>query len=972
MFVTIRLQKRKKNVKWVLYKYISVFLTDLNMYDYNNSLRDNFRLSINRVNKNDTNTSSPASTNSAAAGTMPAVTPDYNVVLPVGYTKIGVEKLSNGQEIHCYKLNNGQRVYIAPKESAMTTLNTYVNTGSMNEKDSERGISHFCEHMAFNGTKGTDNYMKLGIGDVFRKVNKMGGRTNASTGFAETNYTISIPQFNKEDFETIVKMQSSMMNNLEMSDEMVEKEHGPVTSEINMYADMPDTIVQNTAIKNLYNIQTTSDDVVAGTVDNILNINRDKVTEYFKNNYYPANMSTVVTGDVNPDEAIEIIAKNFRGQNPPAPDRRFEQLNPIEKTVRKDIISSKAVGTTGVVCFNGPAFNNIKDSVAVSVLNRYLYNKDNSKTDMQLKDYNVSVHAMSDKFSANANDGRLITVMYNSTEENSEIALRNIFSNLANFKAPTPKEMENLKSEIKMISEKSNEDMESLNYEIGACVSTGGIDNLTKEMEILDSLTPQDLVDVVHKYYDINKASVAVIHPETSNIQDLSANHAKAKSVSFTGTHEPKKKQPVKLSEINQYKLNNNFEVAMFESKNDISNFSVCIGTNVPPNTKPGVISLLSKMLENKTANYTDFMDDNTIRVNVDSTENSLIFDAEVPAKNLNASLNLMKELLMNPDFSEKNFEQAKQDIKNTLSITQPNAIDNSLNDVFPDSPRGYTNKDVLDNIDKIQLGDVIGLYSYIKDNSSAICSASLPTGKYPESKTVLDNQLRTLPMFKPLNVRNFNDFKPIERSKVVRDGANTAQAEIVETFKFYNDHSPKSKVVNFMVNSILSSGDETGLFNNLREKQKLAYSVHSFCEPSKYSSSTLTCCILTTTDAPDYKSYENVQKSIDGFNTQIGKMVNGEFTDEEIETAKINLKRILLEQNNLQEDKVLNMSDMLLSSKNGISEFNEMYDIVDSITKDDIVNGAKHIFSQKPIYSIRASQDTLDANREYLDGLEG
>ena len=132
MFVTIRLQKRKKNVKWVLYKYISVFLTDLNMYDYNNSLRDNFRLSINRVNKNDTNTSSPASTNSAAAGTMPAVTPDYNVVLPVGYTKIGVEKLSNGQEIHCYKLNNGQRVYIAPKESAMTTLNTYVNTGSMN------------------------------------------------------------------------------------------------------------------------------------------------------------------------------------------------------------------------------------------------------------------------------------------------------------------------------------------------------------------------------------------------------------------------------------------------------------------------------------------------------------------------------------------------------------------------------------------------------------------------------------------------------------------------------------------------------------------------------------------------------------------------------------------------------------------------------------------------------------------------
>ena len=82
-----------------------------------------------------------------------------NVNLPVGYQKLGIKTLSNGQEIHCYKLNNGQQVYIAPKECSTTVLNTYVNTGSMNEKDEERGISHFCEHMAFNGTFGTNGYV---------------------------------------------------------------------------------------------------------------------------------------------------------------------------------------------------------------------------------------------------------------------------------------------------------------------------------------------------------------------------------------------------------------------------------------------------------------------------------------------------------------------------------------------------------------------------------------------------------------------------------------------------------------------------------------------------------------------------------------------------------------------------------------------------------------------------------------------
>lgn len=949
------------------------------MFDYTNSLSENFRLSINKLNKkNSEQVVSTEQQRPASMTSLSSVTPDYNVVLPQGYTKLGVQTLRNGQEIHCYKLNNGQKVYIAPKESAMTTLNTYVNTGSMNEKDSERGISHFCEHMAFNGTKGTDNYLKLGKGDVFRNVNKMGGGTNASTGFAETNYTISIPQFSKDDFETAVKMQASMMNNLEMSDEMVEKEHGPVTSEINMYADMPDSIVQNVAIKNLYNIQSASDDIVAGTVDNILNIDSKKVTDYFKNNYYPANMSTVVTGDVNPDEAIELISKHFRGQNPQSPDRRLEPFKPIEKTVRKDIISDKAVGTTGVICFNGPSFNNIKDTVAMSLLNTYLFNRDNSKVNTELKDYNVSVSAMSDKISTNPNDGVLLSVSYDSTEDNSEIALKNIFTNLANFKAPTPQELENLKTGLRIKAEKAMEDTSFLNYEIGRCVSIGNIDGLVNEIDVLDSLTPQDLVDAAHKYYDINKASVAVIHPESTNLQKMSENHAKASNISFTGlnntnsVNNQKIKQPIKLSDITQYKLSNNMEVALLKSKNDVSNYSLSLNTTIPPNVKPGVVSLLSAMLSKKGDNYSDFVSNNNISFDINSTENSIVFDMEVPSKNLNVSMNLMKELVLHPDFSLKNFEESKQLIKDKLSITQPSAEDNSLKELFPDSPRGYTNKDVMDNIDKIELADVVGLYTYIKDNSSAVCSASLPVDKYPEAKTVFDNQMASFQAFKPLNVRTFNDFKPIEKTKVVRDSANTAQAEIVQTFKFFNDHSPKSKVVNSLLSSILSGGDETGLFNNLREKEKLAYSVGAYYNPSPYAASTLSCAILTTTDSQDYKAYENVQRSINGFNNQIKKMVNGEFTDDELATAKLNLKRRLLEQNDLQEDKVLNLVDMLATSQNGVSEYNKMYDLVDNITKEDIVNGARDIFSQKPIYSIRATQTTLDANKEYLDKLEG
>ena len=952
------------------------------MYNYTNSLSNNLRTAIQKVGENPQSPAlnQVASQNSSGEiQSMPAVTPDFNVVVPTGYTKTGVQKLRNGQEIHCYKLNNGQKVYIAPSESAMTTLNTYVNTGSMNEKDSERGISHFCEHMMFNGTKGTDNYMKLGVGDVFRKVEQMGGYANASTGHAETNYTISIPQFNKDDFETIVKMQSAMLNNSEMSDSMVDKEHGPVCSEINMYSDMPSTIVQNTAIKNLYNINSSSDDVIAGTVNNVLNIDRNKVLDYMKNNYYPANMSTVVTGDVNPDEAIEIIAKNFRGQNPQNIDRRFEPLKPIEKTVRKDILSSKAVGTTGAICFNGPAYDNLKDNVAISVINRYLFNKKNSKVGTELKDYNVDVHSNIDKFSANPKDGRIITIQYDSTEENSEIALRNIFNNLVNFQPPTQKELDNLKTEIKMVTEKNYENGELLNLDLGNNVLTGNIDNTVNELDALDSLTPQDLVNAVHKYFDINKASVAVIHPDDlANANTINDNYKKAQNVSFKGLEQnntvsqKSNKLPIKEADVNQYTLNNNLQVAMMNSKNDIADYSLAFKPKFPANVKAGTVSLLTTMLSNRISKFKDFTNNNNISLNVSADENYMVFDAEVPAKNLDASMNLMKEVFANPDLSQENFEEAKKKVINDLMISQPNAYDNSLSTLFPDSPRGYTNKDVLKNIENVKLADVVGLYKYLTDDSSAACSASLPVEKYPEVKIVFDNQLSGLKPMKPVEYHLFNDFKPVEKTKVVTDAANTAQADVVELFKFYNNHSPKSNVANAIVKSILSKGDETGLFNNLREKEKLAYSVYSDLDISQNSSSVLSCNILTTTDSPDMKSYDNVQKSIDGFNRQIGKMINGEFTDEELKTAKMNLKRSLLEQNDMKQDKVMNLSDTMLNSQSGAFSANRMYELIDTITKEDIVNASRNIFSQKPIYSIRASQATLDANKEYLEKLEG
>ena len=84
--------------------------------------------------------------------TLPNVSPDYSVNVPIAYNHVEDIKLSDNIVAKCYKLANGQKVVIVPKEGS-TVVKTYVNTGSFNEPDNLRGISHYIEHNLFNGSE---------------------------------------------------------------------------------------------------------------------------------------------------------------------------------------------------------------------------------------------------------------------------------------------------------------------------------------------------------------------------------------------------------------------------------------------------------------------------------------------------------------------------------------------------------------------------------------------------------------------------------------------------------------------------------------------------------------------------------------------------------------------------------------------------------------------------------------------------
>ena len=89
----------------------------------------------------------------------------------------------------------------------------------------------------------------------------------------------------------------------------------------------------------------------------------------------------------------------------------------------------------------------------------------------------------------------------------------------------------------------------------------------------------------------------------------------------------------------------------------------------------------------------------------------------------------------------------------------------------------------------------------------------------------------------------------------------------------------------------------------------------------------------------------------------------------DKLNNAKLSLKNTILNLNNTSFDRNTSLS-YNLDTPYGIFKDNEAFKIIDSITEEDILNTANYIFSDKPIYSIVATENTLKANESYLRSL--
>lgn len=900
---------------------------------------------------------------------LPVVLPDYGVRTPIGYSFIGDIKLNNDLTAKHYKLANGQNVIILPKDGP-TVVKTYVNTGSFNEPDKLRGISHYIEHNLFNGSE------DLGDKVFFDEVNKMGANTNASTSFSVTDYYIQSNLLEDTDLDNKIKLHAGMLQSPKFLLDKLEKEKKIVNSEINMYMSEDENLGYTQTIKNLFNIKSSSLDLVAGNTDNIDALTRDDVVNYFKSNYYPANMTTVITGEVTPDETMQLVSKYFTAKNNPVQQRHFEKMTPIENTVRQDIISPKSEGGASVFLgFAGPENNNTKDKVYLNAVSQLAAGLENSRTSNIEREYGIGINFAPERLSSRPNDRAMLMVESNITDGKVELLLKDLYSAIDSLSKnpPTDEELLAIKNQMKKRYNSVMERSGALNHSLGTVFLNGNTEYFEKFNEIVDNMTADDIVNTAKKYLDLNKAALTVVHPHKATKETIENDHKLVSGITFTGLN---KKTPVDLDKISKYRLDNNFEVVLNDVNTDNVQYDFMLEQKDWTPKKAAISNVLSDMLQNsgtknksieEVAKQSDIL---ALDSSIYASQYGISVGADFPKDTLRDSLKLLNEKVLQPDLSEENFEQAVGRLKDSYSNAEVSVYDKFSKAVYEGTPHVFSPKDKLKSLEGLTLAEVKAFYDeiFVKGQGQVVVSA--PFSRNPELKQQIFNSVGEFGKVQPHDVSLQKIYKPIEKAQVHTDVNLKNQAQIIEGFKFKHNGNLKDSTCIELLNEIFGGSSSSRLFTDLRETRHLAYSVFSNCNFDG-DIGVMTLRIGTTTENHETgeKTFDNIKKSIDGFNENIKKITTEKVSQEELDNAKKAMKTNLLNILETSYGKTIEAASAN-NTPYGFAYMNKQLEMIDKITPEDILNTAKYIFSAKPVYSLTATQASLDANKEFLESL--
>jgi len=270
---------------------------------------------------------------------------------------------ASADDVKIVKLKNGLTVLLQElRYSPVVAVCIAYRAGSLWETPHTRGLSHFCEHMMFKGSE------KFGPGKYWQIVQRNGGLANAYTSREVTVYYSAVPKAGLSD---ILELEADRMQNCIMSAEDVASEMDVVLEEeLLTQRDSPggslDALLNSEAFGS-----NPCGRPITGTQDDIRSFTQDKLKQFYRNFYNPANAVLSIVGDINTEEVLSKINAFFGGFKGREIERPDVPLLPLQTApIRAEMKHPSHLGRISIG-FRVPEVDH-PDSAPLSLISVYL------------------------------------------------------------------------------------------------------------------------------------------------------------------------------------------------------------------------------------------------------------------------------------------------------------------------------------------------------------------------------------------------------------------------------------------------------------------------------------------------------------------------------------------------------------------------------------------------------------------------
>jgi len=306
----------------------------------------------------------------------------FCTAIPITFTlaallALAVPALAQKVEVKTHTLQNGMKILVQEDHSIPNVaLYIFYRIGSRDERPGTTGISHFFEHMMFNGAK------KYGPGEFDRVMEANGGANNAYTS---QNVTVYQDWFPRSALELIFDLEADRIRDLSLDPKVVESERGVVASERRTGIDANNFgILFEQLWATAYTAHPYQWPVVGWMVD-IENWKMEDLQRHFAMGYSPSNATMVVVGDVSLEEIIKLAEKYIEPIPSHAPPPPVTTREPEQLGERRVVVSKFAQLPILMMGYHVPETKH-PDFYAIEVLEKILFNGQSSRLYQRLVD----------------------------------------------------------------------------------------------------------------------------------------------------------------------------------------------------------------------------------------------------------------------------------------------------------------------------------------------------------------------------------------------------------------------------------------------------------------------------------------------------------------------------------------------------------------------------------------------------------